>query len=71
MAPTRHRRRVLRAVLYAVLGLVSLVVWAAAIALVAVHTDWGREKLRARLEASLDGLFDPSFTQDYIDRQGG
>jgi hypothetical protein len=39
------------------LGVVGFVVVAVGVALIVLHTDWGREQIRKRVEASLDDTF--------------
>ncbi len=50
-------RKLPRRVLQAALGLVAIVVVAVGVALIVLHTDWGREQVRERVEAQLAQTF--------------
>ena len=53
----RGLRRVLRIARRTLFAVFGLVVVAVGIALIAVHTDWGRNKIRGVIESSLDSTF--------------
>ena len=53
----RLRRRLLRWLKRIALGAVGLVVLAVIAVLIAVHTDWGRERIRRQVEATLQRSF--------------
>lgn len=55
--PPSRRRRALRWVLRIVLGIVALAVVLVAIAIGALHTDWGRNKIREQIVAELQADF--------------
>lgn len=50
-------RKLRRRILYVMLGLLAVVVTVVGAALIIIHTDWGREKVRQQVEASLNDTF--------------
>jgi hypothetical protein len=50
-------RRALRWVRRLVLGVLALTIVVVGLGLILVHTDWGREQIRRKVEASLQGTF--------------
>jgi len=57
MQPERGHRRLWRWIKRGVLGAVALIVVVVAAAIAVVHTDWGREVVRARVEHQLQTVF--------------